>query len=183
MLGAAGGVGLAAVELGRLLGARVIAAASSSEKLAACAEQGADACLDYRREPFRERLKELTGGRGVDLVFDPVGGPLSEPAFRSLAWGGRHLVVGFAAGEIPRLPLNLPLLKGASLVGVFYGEHQRREPERWREQTPARLFAWLAEGRIRPRVAARFPLAEGGRAIRALMDRQVIGKVLVEPGR
>jgi len=128
VLGAAGGVGLAAIEIGKALGARVIACASSEEKLAVCRSHGADAGIDYANEDLRERIKALTDGRGVDVVYDPVGGPYTEPAFRSLAWRGRLLVVGFAAGEIPKLPLNLALLKGASVVGVFWGDFARREP-------------------------------------------------------
>src|SRR6187455_1778576 len=128
VLGAAGGVGLAAIDIGKALGARVIACASSEEKLAVCRSHGADAGINYATEDLRERIKVLTEGRGVDVVYDAVGGPYSEPAFRSLAWRGRLLVVGFAAGEIPKLPLNLALLKGASAVGVFWGDFARREP-------------------------------------------------------
>src|SRR3954466_9403059 len=147
VLGAAGGVGLAAMEIGKALGARVIACASSEEKLAVCREHGADAGISYAAEDLRERIKVLTEGRGVDVVYDAVGGPYSEPAFRSLAWRGRLLVVGFAAGEIPRLPLHLPLLKGAWAVGVFGGVFARREPQRFAESI-RQLGRWFAEGRL-----------------------------------
>jgi NADPH2:quinone reductase len=179
VLGAAGGVGLAAIEIGKALGTRVIAAASSADKLAACREHGADATIDYQREDLRERIKELTGGKGVDVVYDPVGGAWTEAAMRSLAWRGRLLVIGFASGEIPKLPLNLALLKGASIVGVFYGDYVRREPAA-AAKALAQLFEWQAAGRIRPHVSARFPLAEAGRAIRELADRRAIGKLVVE---
>jgi NADPH:quinone reductase len=180
VLGGGGGVGLAAVQLGVLMGARVIAAASSAQKLAACREQGAAEAIDYAREDLRERVKDLTGGRGVDVVCDPVGGSYAEPAFRSLAWRGQHLVVGFANGEIPRLPMNLPLLKGASLVGVFWGEFTRKEPEANRANM-AQLVAWLAAGKLQPRIGARYPLARGAEAIAQVRERRAIGKVLVLP--
>src|SRR5215208_1532028 len=133
VLGAAGGVGLAAIEIGKVLGARVIACASSEDKLAVCRSHGADATINYVTEDLRERIKALSDGKGVDVVYDPVGGPYTEPAFRSLAWRGRLLVVGFAAGEIPKLPLNLALLKGAAVVGVFWGDFTRREPTEFAE--------------------------------------------------
>ena len=131
VLGAAGGVGLAAIEIGKALGARVIACASTDDKLAVCREHGADETINYATEDLRERIKALTGGKGVDVVYDPVGGPYTEPALRSIAWRGRLLVVGFAAGDIPKIPLNLTLLKGCSIVGVFWGDFTRREPERF----------------------------------------------------
>ncbi|HUP28877.1 MAG TPA: NADPH:quinone oxidoreductase family protein, partial [Usitatibacter sp.] len=180
VLGAAGGVGLAAVELGKLLGARVIAAASSEEKLEACRSRGADATIDYTREDLRERLKQLTEGRGVDVVYDPVGGKHTEPAFRSLAWRGRLLVVGFASGEIPKLPFNLPLLKGASIVGVFWGDFTRREAELNRRNM-AQLVEWVAAGTLKPLVSARYPLAQGAEAIRDVRERRARGKVVVLP--
>ena len=180
VLGAAGGVGLAAVEIGKRMGARVIAAASSDAKLAACREHGADETIAYPREDLRERLKALTGGRGVDVVYDPVGGESTEAAFRSLAWRGRLLVVGFANGEIPKLPLNLPLLKGASAVGVFWGDFTRREPEANRANM-AQLVAWLAAGELRPHIGARYPLARGAEAIADVRERRAVGKVLVLP--
>ena len=180
VLGAAGGVGLAAVELGKLMGARVIAAASSEEKLAACASRGADATIDYTREDLRERLKQLTEGRGVDVVYDPVGGKHTELAFRSLAWRGRLLVVGFASGEIPKLPFNLPLLKGSSIVGVFWGDFTRREAELNRRNL-AQLVEWVAAGTLKPLVSARYALAQGAEAIRDVRERRARGKVVVLP--
>ena len=178
VLGAAGGVGLAAVELGRLAGARVIAAASSDEKLELCREYGAAEVVNYATEDLRSRLKELTGGAGVDVCYDPVGGALTESAVRAMAWEGRFLVIGFASGEIPRVPLNLTLLKGCQIVGVFYGAFAGREPERHRANT-AELLTWLAEGRLRPHVSASYPLALAGRAIADLGERRAQGKVVV----
>ena len=180
VLGAGGGVGLAAVELGKAMGARVIAAASTEAKLAACREHGADETIDYTREDLRERVKVLTEGKGVDVVYDPVGGAFAEPAFRSLAWKGRHLVVGFANGDVPKLPMNLPLLKGASLVGVFWGEFTRREAALNRANM-AELVGWLAAGRLKPHIGARYPLERGAEAIAQVRDRHAIGKVLVIP--
>ena len=157
VLGAAGGAGLAAVQLAKLMGARVIAAASPG-KLETTRDAGADASVDYRQEGWRDRVRELIGSTGgVDVVFDPVGGPYSEPALRSLGWGGRHLVVGFAAGEIPRIPLNLPLLKGCGILGVSYGAFAKREPEANRALV-GQLLAWVRERRLRPRVRARLRL-------------------------
>lgn len=180
VLGAAGGVGLAAVALGKLMGARVIAAASSAEKLALCTAQGADATLDYSQGDLRDRVKDLTEGRGVDVVYDPVGGALTEPALRSLAWRGRLLVVGFAAGDIPRIPANLALLKGASIVGVFWGDFTRRERAA-NTRNMEELVGWLASGRLAPHVGSRFPLARGAEAIAEVRDRRAMGKVLVLP--
>ncbi|ADV66651.1 NADPH:quinone oxidoreductase family protein [Deinococcus maricopensis] len=180
VLGAAGGVGLAAVEIGRALGARVIAAASTAEKLAVCTEHGADEVINYEAEDLRARLKDLTGGRGPDVIYDPVGGRFAEAAFRSIGWGGRYLVVGFAAGDIPSLPLNLPLLKGASLVGVFWGEFARRDP-RGNAANLARMLAWMGEGRIRPRISARYALADTSRALLDMAERRVTGKVVIQP--
>ena len=178
VLGASGGVGLAAIEIGKVLGARVIAAASSPQKLAVCTEHGADAVIDYTTEDLRARIKELTGGAGVDVVYDPVGGAYTEPALRSLAWRGRLLVVGFAAGDIPKIPANLTLLKGASLVGVFWGDYARREPGRVAADLVA-MFGWLREGRLRPHIAATYPLERGGEAIAALVARKVSGKLVI----
>lgn len=179
VLGASGGVGLAAVELGKQLGAKVIAAASSAEKLAVCAEHGADELVNYSAEDLRARLKEITQGKGVDVVYDPVGGELSELALRSCGWRGRYLVVGFAAGGgIPKAPLNIPLLKGSAIVGVFWGDYVNREPEHYQSDLK-QLFNWLLEKKLQPRIAARYPLEKGGQAIRSLMDRQVSGKVVV----
>lgn len=181
VLGAAGGVGLAAVEIGKALGARVIACASSAEKLAVCRAHGADATINYASEDLRERIKVLTDGRGVDVVYDAVGGGYTEPAFRSLAWRGRLLVVGFAAGEIPRLPLNLPLLKGASVVGVFWGDFARREPREFAASF-AQLASWFAEGRLRPHVSATLPLERAADAIKLLASRQAKGKIVLTMG-
>jgi NADPH2:quinone reductase len=178
VLGAAGGVGLAAVEIGKALGARVIACASSPEKLAVCREHGADEGIDYAKEDLRERIKMLTAGKGVDVVYDAVGGPYSEPAFRSLAWRGRLLVVGFAAGDIPKIPLNLPLLKGASIVGVFWGDFAKREPKAFGESVQ-QLGRWYAEGKLRPHVSQTFPLAKAVDALKAMAARQVKGKVVL----
>jgi len=180
VLGAAGGVGLAAIEIGKVLGARVIACASSDEKLAVCREHGADEGINYAGEDLRERIKALTGGRGVDVVYDPVGGAYSEPAFRSLAWRGRLLVVGFAAGDIPKLPLNLALLKGASVVGVFWGDFARREPQQF-AQSVRQLGRWYAEGKLRPHVSQTFPLARAAEALKLMAARQVKGKIVLVP--
>ncbi len=180
VLGAAGGIGLAAIELGKALGARVIAAASSPEKLQACKAQGADELIDYEREDLRERLKAITGGRGVDVVCDPVGGRFSEPALRSIAWRGRFLVVGFAGGEIPRLPLNLMLLKGCSVVGVFWGDFVRREPAAAAADTRA-LFDLFSSGALRPRITAQCDLAGAPAVLDQLLNRQLVGKAVVRP--
>jgi NADPH2:quinone reductase len=180
VLGAAGGVGLAAVELGAVMGAHVIAAASSDEKLEACRRFGAAETVNYSDVDLKAWLKEHTGGKGVDVVYDPVGGALSEPALRSMAWKGRFLVIGFAAGDIPRVPLNLPLLKGCSIIGVFYGEHGTRSPHEQRELVDE-LIAMLAEGRINPSVTAQFTLDQSSEALRELMDRKVVGKAVVLP--
>ena len=181
VLGAAGGVGLAAIEIGKALGARVIACASSEEKLAVCREHGAHAAINYTSEDLRERIKALSDGHGVDVVYDAVGGPYTEPAFRSLAWRGRHLVVGFAAGEIPKLPLNLALLKGAALVGVFWGDFARREPREFAESV-AQLGRWYREGRLRPHVSQTFPLRQAAEALKLMAARQVKGKVVLTTG-
>jgi NADPH2:quinone reductase len=178
VLGAAGGVGLAAIEVGNALGARVIACASSDDKLAVCRSHGADATINYTTEDLRERIKAITGGRGADVVYDPVGGPYSELAFRSIAWRGRHLVVGFAAGDIPKLPLNLALLKGASVVGVFWGDFARREPARFAESV-RQLTKWYAEGRLKPHVSQTFPLEKAPEALKLMAARQVKGKVVL----
>jgi NADPH2:quinone reductase len=178
VLGAAGGVGLAAVELGRLMGARVIAAASSEAKLATCRRYGAEATIDYEREDLREALKRIAGERGVDVVYDPVGGRYTEPAFRSLAWGGRHLVVGFAAGEIPKLPLNLALLKGASAVGVFWGQFARIDP-RVNRANLDQVMAWIAAGQLSPLVSGTYPLAQAAQALDDMLNRRVQGKLVL----
>jgi NADPH2:quinone reductase len=178
VLGAAGGVGLAAVEIGKALGARVIACASSEDKLAVCREHGADATINYATEDLRERIKVLTDGKGVDVVYDAVGGPYTEPAFRSLAWRGRLMVVGFAAGEIPKLPLNLPLLKGAAVVGVFWGDFAKREPKAFAESI-RQLGAWYREGKLRPHVSQTLPLAQAADALKLMAARKVKGKLVL----
>jgi NADPH2:quinone reductase len=178
VLGAAGGVGLAAVEIGKAAGATVIAGASSDDKLAVCREHGADGTINYTTEDLREGIRRLTGERGIDVVIDPVGGRLSEPAFRSVGWRGRFVVVGFAAGDIPKISLNLPLLKGSSIVGSSLGGWMRREPERFDEST-RQLLQWYAEGRLKPRIDRVFPLAEAAGAIAYMAERHVKGKIVV----
>jgi NADPH2:quinone reductase len=178
VLGAAGGVGLAAIEVGKALGARVIACASTEEKLALCRRHGADEGIDYGREDLRERIKSLTGGRGVDVICDPVGGAYTEPAVRSAAWRGRLLVVGFAAGEIPRIPLNLPLLKGCSIVGVFWGEFARREPAAFAASL-RRLNEWYRDGRLEPYISQTLPLERAAEALTLLATRKAKGKIVL----
>jgi NADPH2:quinone reductase len=181
VLGAAGGVGIAAIEIGKALGARVIACASSDEKLAVCREHGADETINYASGDLREGIKGLTGGKGVDVIYDAVGGPYAEPAFRSIAWRGRHLVIGFAAGDIPKLPLNLALLKGAAVVGVFWGDFTRREPKAFAESA-GQLMRWFGEGRLKPHVSATFPLEKAAEAMNLLASRKAKGKVVVRIG-
>jgi NADPH2:quinone reductase len=181
VLGAAGGVGLAAIEIGKALGARVIACASTDDKLAVCREHGADGTINYATGDLRERIKALTGGNGPDVVYDPVGGPYTEPALRSIAWRGRLLVVGFAAGEIPKIPLNLTLLKGCSIVGVFWGEFTRREPQRFAEAMQ-RLGRWYAQGRLKPHVSETFPLERAADALTLMAQRKVTGKIVLVVG-
>ena len=181
VLGAAGGVGLAAIEIGKALGARVIACASSEEKLAVCRSHGADATINYATEDLRERIKALTDGKGVNVIYDPVGGPYAEPAFRSIAWRGRHLVVGFAAGEIPKLPLNLALLKGASVVGVFWGDFARRQPKEFAESI-RQLSQWYAQGKLKPHVSETMPLEKAAQALNKMAARQVKGKLVLTVG-
>jgi NADPH2:quinone reductase len=181
VLGAAGGVGLAAIEIGKALGARVIAAASSEEKLAVCRAHGADATINYTTTTdLREAIKAATGGKGPDVVYDPVGGAYTEPAFRAIGWRGRYLVVGFANGEIPKLPLNLMLLKGASLVGVFWGEFVKREPAA-NLAAMRELLGWLAEGKIKPHISGRYALADTASALNDMAARKVTGKVVIQP--
>jgi NADPH2:quinone reductase len=180
VLGASGGTGLAAVELGKLLGARVIACASSDEKLVFAKEHGADHGLNYANSDLRDGLKTLGGEHGIDVVYDPIGDRYAEPALRSLAWYGRYLVVGFAAGQIPKLPLNLVLLKGCDVRGVFWGSWTQREPEAHRANT-AELVRWCAHGKISAHVHAAYPLAEGARALKDIAERKVMGKVVLKP--
>jgi NADPH2:quinone reductase len=180
VLGASGGVGLAAIEIGKILGARVIACASSAAKLAVCREHGADELIDYTAEDMRARVKAITGAQGVDVVYDPVGGSYSELALRDMAWGGRFLVVGFAAGDIPRIALNLPLIKGCSIVGVWWGAFSKRDWNAHRANL-AQLGRWHAEGRIRPHISATYPLERAADALNALAQRGVTGKVVLVP--
>ena len=182
VLGAAGGVGLAAVELGKVLGARVIACASSDEKLAVCRKHGADETINYSREYLKDRLKELTGGKGVDVAYDPVGGDYAEPVIRSMAWKGRYLVVGFAAGEIPKIPLNLTLLKGSSLVGVFWGSFAAQEPKK-NQQNLMELVGMLMQGKLKPLISARYPLERAADALNDIIQRKVTGKVVLVTGK
>lgn len=178
VLGAAGGVGISAIQIAKALGARVIAAASTPEKLEIARAQGADDLVNYTEDGYRDRLKELTGGRGVDVVYDPVGGDLFEPSLRSMAWNGRYLVVGFASGEIPKVPANLTLLKGCAVVGVFWGQFRRTEPEADAENF-RRLFELHAAGRIKPLISATYPLAQAKDALHALAERRVTGKIVL----
>jgi NADPH2:quinone reductase len=178
VLGAAGGVGSAALQIAKAAGARVIAAVSNADKAGFCLRLGADATIDYGRENLRDALKALTDGRGPDVVYDPVGGDLAEAAFRSIAWRGRHLAIGFAAGPIPSLPLNLPLLKGASIVGVFWGEFVRREPKAFVQQI-GQLVAWYAQGLVKPAIDAKLPMAQLPEAYARMGSRRVLGKLLL----
>jgi NADPH2:quinone reductase len=178
VLGAAGGVGIAAIEIGKALGARVIACASTDDKLAVCRAHGADDTINYATQDLRERIKALTSGNGPDVIYDPVGGAYTEPALRSIAWRGRLLVVGFAAGDIPKIPLNLTLLKGCSIVGVFWGEFTRREPQRFAESMQ-RLGRWYAEGKLKPHISATFPLERAAEALTKMANREVMGKVVL----
>ncbi|MCK6426611.1 MAG: NADPH:quinone oxidoreductase family protein [Burkholderiaceae bacterium] len=178
VLGAAGGVGTAALQIAVAAGARVIAAASSAEKCELARRLGAESCIDYSREDLRERLKTLTEGRGPDVIYDPVGGDLAEPAFRSIAWRGRYLVVGFAQGQIPALPLNLALLKGASLVGVFWGDFARREPQA-AHAALGELLRWYEEGRIRPVLDQVLPMSALVQGYARMASRQVQGKLVL----
>jgi len=178
VLGAAGGVGTAAIQIGKVLGARVIAASSSDEKGELCRSIGADETINYATDNIRDRLKEFTAGKGPDVVYDPVGGDLAEPVFRSIAWRGRYLVIGFAQGEIPALPLNLALLKGASIVGVFWGEFARREPKA-NAAALAELARWYAEGKVKPVIDRRLPMRELRAAYERMGSRTVRGKLVM----
>jgi len=180
VLGAAGGVGVAACELGALLGARVIAAASTDDKLAFCREHGASEGINYTREDLKDRIKALTSGNGVNVVYDPIGGAYAEAALRGTAWQGRFLVIGFASGEIPKIPLNLVLLKGCQIVGVFWGSFAMRDPARNRDHAN-QIFQWVAEGKLRPAVDAALPFERAGEALERLEKRQVKGKLVLVP--
>lgn len=178
VLGAAGGVGATAVELGKLMGARVIAAASSDEKLELCRKLGADEVINYSETGIKEAVKELTGGKGVDVIYDPVGGDYAEPAVRSMAWNGRYLVIGFASGPIPEIPLNLTLLKGCSIVGVFWGRFSGEEPE-VQMQNVKELWEMFEQGQLNPVVTDSFPLEEYEQAFNCLLERRARGKVIL----
>jgi len=182
VLGAAGGVGLTAVELGRLMGARVIAAASTDEKLELCREYGADSCINYTTENLKERAKELTGGAGADVIYDPVGGDYFDQAIRATGWKGRYLIVGFTAGRIPELPVNLALLKGCQVVGVFWGAFTMREPE-VNAANMAELGELYRDGKIKPHVCATYPLERVSEALADLEQRRARGKVILTTGR
>jgi NADPH2:quinone reductase len=178
VLGASGGVGLAAVEIGKAMGATVIAAASNAEKLAVAKEAGADHLINYSESSLKEEVKKLTGGQGA-VIYDPVGGDLFDEAIRAIAWNGRLLVVGFASGRIPELPVNLTLLKGAAVVGVFWGSFAQRQPQE-NAANFKQLFAWHAEGKLKPLVSQVFPLGQAAEAINALGQRKAVGKVVVQ---
>jgi NADPH2:quinone reductase len=180
VLGASGGTGLAAIEIGKLMGARVIACASSDDKLAFCRERGADDVINYAKEDVKEGLRRVTAGKGADVIYDPVGGSYAEAALRSIAWGGRFLVIGFAAGEIPKIPLNLALLKGCDIVGVFWGAFIERD-KAGHQANMAELVRWADEGKISAHVHAVYPLAETPAALKAIADRKVMGKVILRP--
>ena len=179
VLGASGGVGLAAVELGKLMGASVIAAASTEEKLQLCREYGADHTINYSTEDLKSTIKKLTDNKGVDVIYDPVGGEYSEMAFRGIAWGGRFLVVGFASGSIPKMPLNLPLLKTASIVGIFWGDFAMKNPKQNMENTRI-LIKWVEEGKLRPHIHKIYKLEDTSRALEEMADRKVKGKLVVQ---
>lgn len=179
VLGASGGVGLAAIEIGKAMGARVIAAASSADKLEVARQAGADELVNYQTDDVRERLKTLTKGQGVDVVIDPVGGDLFETVFRSIAWNGRMLVIGFASGSIPSLPANLPLLKGAAMIGVFWGAFAQRQPQDNVENFQ-QLFAWYAQGKLKPLVSQTFALEDTAQAINTLAARKAVGKLVIK---
>lgn len=179
VLGASGGVGISAIQIAKALGARVIAAASTPEKLEVCRANGADETINYATEDLRARIKDLTGGKGPDVIYDPVGGEYAEPAFRSIGWRGRYLVIGFANGEIPRLPLNLTLLKGASLMGVFWGSYTKQEPENFQRDVKE-MFALVQEGKLKPHISARYSLEQSREALNDMMNRKVTGKVVIQ---
>jgi NADPH2:quinone reductase len=180
VLGASGGVGLAAVELGKIMGARLIACASSDDKLAFARQHGADDGINYARDDLKEALRHATAGKGADVIYDPVGGPYAESALRAIAWQGRFLVVGFAAGEIPKMPLNLALLKGCDIVGVFWGAFIERDPAGHRANT-RQIVDWVTAGKLSAHVQASYPLAEAAAALKALASRKVMGKIVLRP--
>ena len=178
VLGASGGVGLAAVQIGKQMGAHVVAAASSEEKLEICPQAGADETLNYSEQNLKEKAKAMTNGDGFDVIYDPIGDQYAEPAVRSLAWGGRYLVVGFAAGAPSAIRMNLPLLKGASIVGVFWGAFAQKQPKESKRNFE-QILQWIQEGKVKQHIYKEYPLEQGAQAIRDLMDRKVIGKNVV----
>jgi NADPH2:quinone reductase len=179
ILGASGGVGLTALELAKLMGAKVIAAASTNEKLDLCKQFGADEVINYTEESVKDRVKELTNGKGVDVIYDPVGGHFSELALRAIAWKGRHLVVGFANGDIPKIPINLTLLKGASIVGVFWGAFAQKEPKESLKNIQ-QLLTWFAKGEVQPHIDKTYALKEAPKALEEMMQRKVKGKIVID---
>jgi NADPH2:quinone reductase len=179
ILGASGGVGLTALELAKLMGAKVIAAASSKEKLDLCKEFGADEVINYTEESLKDRVKEITSARGVDVIYDPVGGHYSELALRAIAWKGRHLVIGFANGEIPKIPINLTLLKGASIVGVFWGAFAQNQPKESLENIKE-LLTWFAKGDLKPHIDKTYSLQNAPKALEAMMQRKTKGKIVID---
>lgn len=182
VLGASGGVGLAAIEIGKQVGARIIAAASTQEKLELCKERGADEVINYEIEDLKNRIKELTNGKGANVIYDPVGGKYSEAALRGIAWEGRYLVVGFAAGEIPKIPLNLPLLKGCQIMGVFWGSFAIKDPSK-NLKNSIELMNWYREGKVKPHIHKLYSLADTPKALEEMMARQVRGKVVIDMSR
>jgi len=179
VMGAAGGVGLAAVDLAKKMGARVFACASTQEKLALCRKFGADELINYTESDIKQTIKELTGGKGADVIYDPVGAQYAEPALRAMAWGGRYLVVGFAAGEIPKIPLNLALLKGCAIVGVFWGRFVQEQPKD-NLANSMQILNWFEQGTIQPHIHKQYPLEQASLALEEMMDRRVMGKVVLE---
>src|SRR5215471_12831086 len=182
VLGAAGGVGLTAVEIGKAMGARVIACAGGAEKLAVAKDRGADHLIDYSREDIRTRVKEITGGHGADVVYDPVGGDAFDASLRSIAWGGRIIVIGFASGRVPQIPANIVLVKNIDIIGFYWGSHQARKPELIR-QSFAQLFRWFEEGKLKPHVSEKVDLKDAPRALDLLRQRKSTGKVVLTMGR
>ncbi len=180
VLGASGGVGLAAVEIGKAMGAKVIACASTDEKLQVCKDHGADELINYSSGDLKQMIRDKTDGKGADVIYDPVGGDFSEAAMRAINWRGRFLVIGFANGEIPKIPLNLTLLKGCAIVGVFWGDYAKREPMNLMQDMRT-LLGWLADGTIKPHISGTYSLEDAPKAIRALMDRKVSGKLVIKP--
>lgn len=179
--GAAGGVGLTAVEIGKAMGARVIACASSPEKLAIAQQHGADHIIDYSKEDIRERVKAITGGRGADVIYDPVGGDAFDTCLRSIAWGGRIIIIGFAAGRVSQIPANIVLVKNIDVIGFYWGSYQKHKPELLGSSFQ-QLFRWFEEGRVHPHVSHKFPLSQAAEALQLLQKRKSTGKVVLVPG-